>query len=72
MEHKQGFLNLTPFSNVSIDFKLSETHIDYSTLMSPTKAKNSLTYTISMETIQDLENSPKNQRHGHFNFLPLV
>ena len=63
MEYKYRMLNPAPFSTESIDFKLSETHLENCVLVSPTKARDSLTYTVSMETIQDQDCSPLK---GHY------
>ncbi len=52
MEYK--YQMLMPFSTQSIDFKLSETHIGSNTFLSPCKGKESLTYTVSVESIPDL------------------
>lgn len=72
MELKQGYLNLTPLSNISIDFKLSETHLSNQALLSPTKGRDSLTYTISMETISDHQHSPRHQQSRNTYQLPQV
>lgn len=63
MEYKYRMLN-PPHSTESIDFKLSETYLENCLLVSPAKARDSLTYTVSMETIQDHDYSPhKNYYH---------
>lgn len=57
MEYKYQML-VPPISTESIDFKLSETFVEYGLLQSPLKSRDSLTYTVSMETIQDRAYSP--------------
>ncbi len=58
MEYKYLMLNPAPFSTESIEFKLSEPFLESCALLSPNKPCESLTYSVSMETIQDHELSP--------------